>query len=67
MNGEVQCFTGTHIPLGLLAILSLVCALILIALTAGITLPWRGCMVCGIYELYTIKSLYFRFYRPGFL
>ena len=30
MNGEVECFAGSHIALGLLAILVLLAALILI-------------------------------------
>ena len=45
MNGEVECFTGYHTPLAVLALVMLILSAILIALVAVITLPWRGLVV----------------------
>ena len=42
MNGEVQCFSGGHVALGLLAILLLLTALLLIPLLVLVTTDrWR--------------------------
>ena len=42
VNGEVECFTGSHIALALLAILVLLTALLLLPLSVLVTtMPWR--------------------------
>ena len=46
INGEVECFAGTHLPLGLGATAVLLLTTLLIAASAGITFSWGYYGVC---------------------